>query len=131
MNIKKIITYLSIIIVVLFLGNQFLGNQSVKSISTSELENKLQQKQDSTKVVYIDVRETYEFESGHIKGMENVPLSTLKSDYNKIPKDAEVVLICRSGNRSKQAAEILTNLGYHNIVNVDGGIQSWQGELVH
>lgn len=68
----------------------------------------------------IDVREIKEFENGHIKGAKNIPLSQLRERVNEIPKDVQVYLHCRTGQRSYNAALALQNLGYRNIHNVTG-----------
>lgn len=68
----------------------------------------------------IDVREAYEFKSGHIKGAINIPLSELRSRINEIPRDVPVYLHCRSGQRSYNAALALQNYGYDNIYNIAG-----------
>ncbi|MDZ5472277.1 rhodanese-like domain-containing protein [Bacillus sp. 31A1R] len=127
---KKIVTYIPLVILLAWGAYYFLGNQSIQTISTIELAEKLEQEANSKNVVFIDVREPSEYEEGHIKGMINVPLSTLSTNTEMLPKDSQIVIICRSGNRSMQAAKILEELGYNNIVNVDGGIMSWDGELV-
>jgi rhodanese-related sulfurtransferase len=44
---------------------------------------------------------------------------------NELPKDKEIFVICNSGNRSREASDILISLGYEKVVNVDGGIQAW------
>jgi rhodanese-related sulfurtransferase len=101
---------------------------TIKQISTEELALKMQQKDEN--VIYIDVRESYEYEEGHIKGMINMPLSSLDQSYVKLNKNAEIVLICRSGNRSMQAANKLKNYGFTNLVNVQGGISNWTGKII-
>lgn len=77
----------------------------------------------------LDVREAYEFEQGHIPGAQNKPLSLLQSgDFEGLQKDAEYVVICQSGNRSKQASEVLLEEGYE-FVNVAQGMSSWEGAV--
>ena len=68
----------------------------------------------------IDVRETYEFQNGHIKGAINIPLSELRDRMNEIPKDRPVYLHCRTGQRSYNAVMALQNSGYHNVFNITG-----------
>ena len=131
MSIKKSIIFIPIVLLILFLGFRLLGTQGIETISTNELAKKLQRDLGGKEVVFIDVSEPNEYETGHINGMINIPLSTLQSDVPEFSKDTELVLICRSGNRSMQAANILKEVGYSNITNVDGGIQSWQGEVVY
>jgi NADPH-dependent 2,4-dienoyl-CoA reductase/sulfur reductase-like enzyme/rhodanese-related sulfurtransferase len=68
----------------------------------------------------IDVREKYEYEDGHIKGAVNIPLSELRKRTNEIPKDKDVYIHCRSGQRSYNAILALQNLGYKNLYNIAG-----------
>ncbi|WP_078549484.1 rhodanese-like domain-containing protein [Litchfieldia alkalitelluris] len=129
MRIKTIVIYLPIVFLILYFGYTQFENKSIKTISTTELAQKLED-ESSSNTIFVDVREPHEFEAGHIKEMKNIPLSTLKTDYKSLSKDAEIVLFCRSGKRSLQAANILKDYGYSNVVSVNGGIQAWQGEVV-
>ena len=81
--------------------------------------------------VILDVRTAQEFASGHIPGAALLPNETIGTeDIPLLPdKDQLILVYCRSGNRSKQAAEKLAQLGYTNIVEF-GGINSWTGEIV-
>jgi len=72
----------------------------------------------------IDVREKEEFLSQHISGSKNIPLSRLAQEINKLNKNKEIILICRSGKRSKLACEFLKEKGY-NVKNLSGGILAW------
>ncbi len=130
MGRTKWIVLLAFLVVIGIVGFNLVGNGGIKNISTDELGDKLDDDNNQNKIIFIDVREPSEFESGHIEGMVNVPLSTIEAGNAKLSKDAEIVLICRSGNRSMQAAEILKESGYRQIINVEGGIQSWEGEVV-
>lgn len=70
--------------------------------------------------IIIDVRETYEYERGHMKGAINIPLSELRDRVSEIPKDKPVYLHCRTGQRSYNATMALQNMGYHNVINITG-----------
>ncbi len=74
--------------------------------------------------VLIDVRTPEEFAAGHIPGAVNISVDQLAQRLNEIPKDKPVVLYCRSGNRSSQAAQILERAGYAQIYDL-GGIITW------
>lgn len=77
----------------------------------------------------LDVRETDEFEEGHIVGALNKPLSELKiGNFEGLDASEEYVVICRSGNRSKEASEILVGEGY-TVLNVSEGMSSWTGDV--
>lgn len=74
----------------------------------------------------VDVREADEFAEGHIKGAELVPLNQIqKAALKWNPKDP-IVLVCRSGNRSGNAATYLASLGFECPINLQGGMMAWQ-----
>jgi len=73
----------------------------------------------------LDVRELNEWEDGHIPGATLIPLGQLESRMEEVPEDQEVVIVCRSGNRSAQAREILKNAGFTNITSMAGGMNQW------
>ena len=77
-------------------------------------------------VILIDVREQDEYDAGHIPGVTLIPLSEMQERFSEIPTDKEVILTCRSGNRSGQVFSFLENQGYDNIHNMAGGIVAWQ-----
>ena len=79
----------------------------------------------------LDVRTQAEFDQAHIPGAVCIPNETIGTDeIPALPDKNQLILVyCRSGNRSKQAAEKLAQLGYTNIVEF-GGINTWTGETV-
>ena len=79
----------------------------------------------------LDVRTEQEYFSGHIPGAMCIPNEDIDETVVEILPDKEQVIFvyCRSGNRSKQAAEKLANLGYTNIVEI-GGVKDWPGDLI-
>ncbi len=77
-------------------------------------------------VVVFDVREQTEYDAGHIPGVKLIPLGQLPSRVAEIPKDKTIIVTCRSGNRSGQAADFLRKQGYSNVHNMEGGIVAWQ-----
>ena len=79
-------------------------------------------------VVLIDVREQNEYDAGHIPDITLIPMSEIQSRVSEIPTDVEVVLTCRSGNRSGQVHAYLTELGFDNVHNMEGGILAWEAE---
>lgn len=77
-------------------------------------------------ITVVDVREKDEYAGGHIAGAINIPLGTIGSGGEAVltDKNAEILVYCRSGNRSRQAAEKLVALGYTAIYDF-GGITDW------
>ncbi len=80
--------------------------------------------------VILDVRRQDEFDSGHIPGAILIPNESISDQPpEQLPDPDQIILIyCRSGNRSKQAAQKLADIGYRNIYEF-GGINSWTGEI--
>lgn len=76
----------------------------------------------------LDVREPHEWEAGHIPNATLIPLGELGSRLDEIPKDQEVVVVCRSGNRSAQARNILKTEGFNNVTSMSGGMNAWVAE---
>ncbi|HWJ83189.1 MAG TPA: rhodanese-like domain-containing protein [Nocardioides sp.] len=73
--------------------------------------------------VLVDVREPYEWSAGHVAGSVHAPLGRLAA--SAVPADRTVVLVCRSGNRSRVAAELLLASGHRDVVNLAGGLVAW------
>jgi rhodanese-related sulfurtransferase len=73
----------------------------------------------------IDVRTPEEFAGGHIAGAVNIPVQEIAGRLGEVAQDQPVVLYCRSGNRSAQAAQILDQAGYAPVYDL-GGIGAWQ-----
>lgn len=70
--------------------------------------------------VIIDVREPFEFATGHVKGAINIPPTELMhgtAKLNSFPKDSEIIVYCRSGARARTATMLLMQQGFTNIVN--------------
>ena len=84
-----------------------------------------------TDYIILDVRRADEYSLEHIKGAINVPNESIgDSEIPELPRKDQLILVyCRSGRRSKEAAEKLCKLGYTNIVEF-GGILDWNGETV-
>ena len=80
------------------------------------------------KLNIIDVRETFEYEMGHIQNALNLPLSELGETFETLEKGTAYYLICQSGSRSAMAGEFLGSKGY-DVTNVLGGMGAWPGEI--
>lgn len=70
----------------------------------------------------VGVRTPEEYALGHVPGAVNLPVEEVARWADTLPKDKPVYLYCRSGNRSRQAAEYLKRKGYANLYNVEGGV---------
>ena len=81
--------------------------------------------------ILLDVRTAQEFADKHIPGAINIPNEAITGDpIAELPDKGQYIFVyCRSGNRSKQAAQKLADMGYTNVIEF-GGINSWPGETV-
>lgn len=123
----KIIKFAIYLIVMTTCAMQASGcthNDNIVSVSASEFEKEIK----SDTVQLVDVRTPQEYAEGHINGALNI---NVQSDDFKdmtqrnLSKDSTVLVYCRSGRRSLDAAEILTSFGY-KVVNLKGGIIEWK-----
>jgi rhodanese-related sulfurtransferase len=93
-------------------------------ISVQELKNRMEE---GNSPIVIDVREEFEYEEFNI-GVKNIPLGDLAFRLEEMGagKEDEIVMLCRSGNRSGQAQKLLNSMGYSHVLNLVGGMLAWQ-----
>jgi rhodanese-related sulfurtransferase len=77
-------------------------------------------------VFLLDVRTQGEWDELHVPNTTLIPLDELESRLNELPKDQEIVVMCRSGNRSQAGREILLNAGFADTTSMAGGIIDWK-----
>lgn len=118
---KKISFFLLLIILVL----TACGNTGYKNVSTEDAKQLI----DNNEIVVLDVRTPDEFQGGHIPNATLIPLQELENRLNEIDKGKTYLVVCRSGNRSAQASEILSSNGFENIYNMTGGMNNWAYEI--
>ncbi len=75
---------------------------------------------------FLDVRSQEEWDQMHIAKSTLIPLDQLSNRISEVPKDQDVVVICRSGVRSKEGMTILRNAGYTRAVCMTGGLLAWK-----
>jgi adenylyltransferase/sulfurtransferase len=80
-------------------------------------------------VVLIDVREPYEWSVGHLDAAQHIPLQQVPQRLADIPKDRDVVMICRTGARSEHARAFLASHGYARVKNLVGGMMRWARDV--
>ncbi len=96
-------------------------------ITVEELKKRLDAKEE---LVLIDVREPHEHEEFNVGG-ELIPVGTIVDRLDDLMKhkEDEVILYCRSGNRSGMAQNILRQVGFTNARNLEGGMLAWQDKF--
>ncbi len=86
--------------------------------------SRVKERQDAGALL-VDVREDFEYRDGHAPGARLIPLGKLSQQLPKLPKDREVLFICRSGNRSGVATDLARRAGFTKAYNVRGGMIAW------
>ncbi len=74
----------------------------------------------------LDVREPYEYAEAHIDGATLIPLGELSTRLSEVPRNRQVVVVCRSGNRSQKGRDVLRDAGYSSVASMTGGLIRWQ-----
>lgn len=77
----------------------------------------------------VDVRSKGEFMGGHIKGAKNIDFfdqGSFKSKFEKLDKNKPLYIYCQSGNRSRSASKVLSQMGFSEIYDLRGGYMSWR-----
>ena len=97
--------------------------EQVAQITVKELASRLA----NGGIGVLDVRREGEFQAGHIEGADWHPLDRFKAALPEIPKDAPVAVHCKGCYRSLIACSLLQRAGYHNVVDVAGGLDAWVG----
>ena len=111
-----------------FLSGGTAGNDAgFRQVTAQEAKELMDSEQD---YVILDVRTEGEYAEGHVPGATLLPLNDVASKAESVltDKDQLILVYCRSGNRSKQAAKTLASLGYTNVVDF-GGISSWPYDI--
>ena len=126
---KKLIPIL--LSALMFTGCAATNNSQTNTYRQIAMDEAVDMMAQETGYIILDVRRPDEFAAGHIPNAINVPNESIgTSDIPELPdKDQLIMVYCRSGRRSKEAAEKLVKLGYTNIVEF-GGILDWEGETV-
>ncbi len=98
-----------------------------QDISAAELQSMIEEE---VNLLLVDVREPHEYNEGHIPGAILLPLGQLKENHeDALDREKTIVLICRSGRRSADAADFLSQEGYENVYNLQGGMLDWSGPV--
>jgi rhodanese-related sulfurtransferase len=74
----------------------------------------------------LDVRQPEEWNEFHVENSTLIPLGELEARMSELPKDQEIVIVCRSGNRSGQARDILLGAGFSQVTSMAGGLNQWK-----
>ncbi len=96
--------------------------QEYADVTVAEAKALIERKPD---MAILDVRTPSEFDDGHIEGAINIPVDDLAGRLDELSKDDELLVYCRTGNRSARAVGILNDGGFTKIFHMDEGITGW------
>jgi hydroxyacylglutathione hydrolase len=94
--------------------------ERIPSMDVKELRERLNE------VTLVDVRQLSEWNAGHIPGAIHIEAGHIAWDDLPFPHDRPLAIQCASGNRSMSVSSVLRRRGYHNVIQVEGGINKWQ-----
>jgi rhodanese-related sulfurtransferase len=102
-------------------GNVPASNALASTISVSDAYTMYQ-----NGAFILDVRTQEEWNEFHAPNATLIPLDQLASRLDEIPRDREIVVVCRSGNRSQEGRDILLNAGFEQVTSMTGGLNEWR-----
>ena len=95
-------------------------------ITVEELKTK---RDNSESFVLLDVREAHEYYISDIDGTTRIPYDDLKSRYEELNHDDEIITLCRTGNSASDAVDFLESKGFENASVLKGGINEWAKKI--
>ena len=125
---KKIVVLITALVVMLVLTGCSTEEPGYVDISNAELQEMLDNEETYQ---FVDVRTSTEYNEAHVVGFTfNIDYYQFQDDYSMLDvldKDVPVVVMCRSGSRSANAAQILIDEGFTEVYNLENGINQWNG----
>lgn len=113
-----------IVTLIVLLSISCSNSQNFKSVDVAEFKSILEK---NSEIQLVDVRTEDEFKGGHIKNAKNISIASEKwsSSIGNLDKTKPVLVYCLSGGRSKKAAAELKELGFREVIELDGGYLAW------
>lgn len=117
-----------VLVVIVFIS-VWISHQNPTLLSTRSEISVVQAAEKRNQGAFIlDVRTVEEWEDGNIPGSTLIPLDELPSRVAEVPEGEEIVVVCRSGNRSQEGRDILLDAGYDQVSSMRGGIIEWEAQ---
>jgi rhodanese-related sulfurtransferase len=113
---------LAVVASILFVPSLLPSGDGYGDITVQEARSLIE---DKPYLVILDVRTASEYEDGHIEGAINIPVQELSAHLDELSREDELLVYCRTGNRSKQAVDILQDVGFTKIYHMNAGITGW------
>lgn len=103
--------------------------EGVSHVSAAELEEIVNAPHPQNTYI-IDVRELEEYQEGHIPGIPLLPMGEIPDHIDQFDKEAEYILVCRSGRRSLEVSKYFQSEGIPKVHNYAGGMLAWEADVV-
>jgi rhodanese-related sulfurtransferase len=103
-----------------------LSAQSASSLPAEISVDKAYELYQQGNTFFLDVREQSEWDEYHAPNATLIPLGELAARVGELPKDKQIVVVCRSGNRSQEGRDILKQAGFTNVTSMTGGLKTWR-----
>ncbi len=103
----------------------FLRNLMGPGVPSVDVKQAAEMQDGDVGALIIDVREPNEYVQIRARGAVLLPLGRLNNRVQDLPRDREILLMCRTGARSSNATQFLAANGFENVTNVDGGMVAW------
>lgn len=118
---------LLLLVAIIAVAGIYFGTRpsTVEAVAPAEITTAQAYEKYQAGVLLLDVREQDEWDAGHIPNTTHIPLGELSSRVDELPKDQEIVVVCRSGNRSAEGRDILLQNGFTNVTSMAGGVSDW------
>lgn len=119
---------LGVLLIAIIGGGIWLARQNAAPAAALPREIDVQQAYNLTQdanVVLLDVRTQEEWDAYHAPNAVHIPLDQLAARTSELPQDKDIVVICRSGNRSQTGRDTLLSAGFENVTSVRGGLLAW------
>jgi rhodanese-related sulfurtransferase len=120
------IAILAVVALVIFLILQMGGARNNTSSLPSEISVSDAYAKYQSGAFVLDVRTQEEWNEFHAPNTTLIPLDQLPARLNEVPRDKEIVVVCRSGNRSQEGRDILLNAGFQQVSSMTGGLNEWR-----
>jgi rhodanese-related sulfurtransferase len=126
-NSQQVIIFGGIILVAIILVGVWLAGQSTAQTTLAPMISveEAAQKRDQGAFI-LDVRTVEEWEEVHIPNSTLIPLDELPLRLSEVPSNREIVVVCRSGNRSQVGRDILLDAGFKQVTSMSGGVNEWE-----
>ena len=116
----------AVVLLAVIAGIVFLLNNTGGGVPSEISVAQAYEKYGQEDVIFLDVREQSEWDEFHAPLATLIPLGELDARLSELPKDKEIVVVCRSGNRSQVGREKLKAAGFTNVTSMAGGMIEWR-----